>query len=198
MNPGLPPSNIWPDRRRHFDCDRCQQLAEVKQKSRPTPLFERPTVRDILSSKIASLLEDCRAVSAVEFAITAPLLIGMLIPLVDLGLGIAKNTQLHNAAHAGAQYALVNGWDNTAIRSAVTNATNLSPIEALPAPSQSCGCPTGTAVTQVTCGSVCSDGSNAGTYVTVNARSSYVPVIQYPMLGSSFTLVATSIVRINQ
>jgi Flp pilus assembly protein TadG len=48
-------------------------------------------VQGILSSIIASLLQDCRAVSAVEFAITTPLLIGMLIPLVDLGLGIAKS-----------------------------------------------------------------------------------------------------------
>lgn len=155
-------------------------------------------MRDILSSKIASLLEDCRAVSAVEFALTAPLLIGMLIPLIDLGLGIAKNTQLRNAAQAGAQYALVNGWDSTAIQAAATSATKLSPIEVLPAPSQSCGCPTGTTVSPVACGSVCSDGANAGTYVTVNARSSYTPVIPYPMLGSSVTLVATSIVRINQ
>jgi len=135
-------------------------------------------------------------VSAVEFAITAPLLIGMLIPLVDLGLGIAKNTQLHNAAHAGAQYALVNGWDITAIQTAVTGATTLLPIQALPVPSQSCGCPNGTAVTAAACGSVCSDGANAGTYVTVNAQSSYTPVIAYPLLGSSITLVATSMVRI--
>jgi Flp pilus assembly protein TadG len=155
-------------------------------------------VQGRLSSKIASVLQDCRAVSAVEFAVTAPLLIGMLIPLVDLGMGIAKNTQLHNAAQAGAQYALANGWDSTAIQNAVTNATKLSPIEALPAPSQSCGCPTGTTVTAVSCGSVCSDGANAGTYVTVNARSSYTPVIPYPMLGSPVILVATSIVRINQ
>ena len=155
-------------------------------------------MQGILSSKIASLFHDCRAVSAVEFAITAPLLIGMLIPLVDLGLGIAKNTQLHNAAQAGAQYALANGWDSTAIQNAVTSATKLSPIEALPAPSQNCSCPTGTAVTTVACGSVCSDGANAGTYVTVNARSSYTPVIPYPMFGKSISLVATSIVRINQ
>jgi len=129
-------------------------------------------VQGILSSKIASLLQDGRAVSAVEFAITAPLLIGMLIPLVDLGLGIAKNTQLQNAAQAGAQYAFVNGWDSTAIQNAVTNATNLSPIEALPSPSQSCRCPTGTALTPVACGSVCSDGTNAGTYVTGDDRPS--------------------------
>ena len=147
---------------------------------------------------VRGILQDCRAVSAVEFAITAPLLIGMLIPLVDLGLGIAKNTQLRNAAQAGAQYALVNGWDSTAIQSAVTNATTLSPIQALPAPSQSCGCPTGTTVSSATCGSVCSNGANAGTYVTINARSTYTPVIPYPMLGSSVTLVATSTVRINQ
>jgi len=86
-------------------------------------------------------------VAAVEFAITAPLLMGMLIPIVDLGMGIAKNTQLRNAAQAGAQYAFVNGWDSAAIQNAVTNATKLSPIEALRAPSQSCGCPTGATVT---------------------------------------------------
>ena len=148
--------------------------------------------------KLRATLEDCRAVSAVEFALTAPLLIGMLIPLADLGLGIAKNTQLHNAAQAGAQFAFVNGWNSTAIQNAVTSATTLSPIEVLPAPTQSCGCPTGTAVAPVSCGSVCPDGANAGTYVTVNARSSYTPILPYPVLGSTVTLVATSMVRINQ
>ena len=154
------------------------------------------TVERIMIATFRELFRDCRAVSAVEFAITAPLLIGLLIPTADLGLAIAKNTQLHNAAQAGAQYALANGWDSAGIQTAVLNATKVSPITLNPAPQQSCGCPTGSAITSATCGSACPDLSVAGTYVSVSAQTVYNPVVPYPLIGPSITLRASQIIRI--
>jgi Flp pilus assembly protein TadG len=148
--------------------------------------------------RLRAALRDTRAVSAVEFALMAPLLIAIWIPVVDLGAWLSQKTQVQDAAQAGAQFALINGWDSTGIQNAVTSATKLSSITASPAPSRSCGCATGTAVSPVACGSVCADGANAGLYVTVNAKSFYTPLISYPMLGSSISLVAASTVRINQ
>ncbi len=103
---------------------------------------------------------------------------------------------MQDAAQAGAQYALLKGWNSTAIQNAVTRATPLSSITASPAPTQSCGCPNGTTVTAAGCGTPCPGGATPGTYVTVNARASYSPLINYPVLGSSVTLTAQSIVRI--
>ena len=52
------------------------------------------TVERIMIATFREFFRDWRAVSAVEFAIAAPLLIGILIPTADLGLAISKNTQL--------------------------------------------------------------------------------------------------------
>ena len=154
------------------------------------------TVERIMIATLRKFFCDRRAVSAVEFAITAPVLIGILIPTTDLGLAFAKKTQLHNAAQAGAQYALANGWDSTGIKNAVMNATKVSPITLTPAPQQTCGCPTSSGITIAQCGSVCPDLSDAGTYVTVSAQTVYNPVFPYPIMGSALTLSASTMIRI--
>jgi Flp pilus assembly protein TadG len=135
-------------------------------------------------------------VSSVEFALAAPLLITILTVLVDFGVGFYEKMQVEDAAQAGAQYALIHGWDSSAIQNAVTNATTLSGVTASPVPTKTCGCPSGTAVTTATCGAVCSNGLSAGTYVTVNAQASYTPWISYAVLGTNVTLTAQSVARI--
>ena len=103
---------------------------------------------------------------------------------------------LAQAAQAGAEYAVIKGWNSAAISGAVTGATGLTGLAANPAPVQSCGCPTGTAITAATCNSTCAAGGTAGTYVTVSAQSSYSTLIAYPGVTSPMTLSATSVVRI--
>jgi Flp pilus assembly protein TadG len=135
-------------------------------------------------------------VSSVEFALAAPMLAAILALLVDFGMGFYEKLQVYDAAQAGAQYAVVHGWDSTAIENAVTNATTLTGVRASPSPAQSCGCPSSSGVTSATCGSTCSNGLSAGTYVTVNAQVSYSPLMTSPILGSTITLTAQSIARI--
>ena len=139
--------------------------------------------------------------SAIEFALAAPILLGLLVPLVDLGLAFSKQIEVQQAAQAGAQYALLHGYDSTAIANAVTAATTLTLLPAdpvtNPAPSQRCACPTGTAIgPQVSCGSSCADGEFAGSYVFVSAQSAYTPPLPYSVLGSSVTLTALAAVRV--
>jgi len=141
----------------------------------------------------------CRSregVSSVEFALAAPLLAGLLALLVDFGIGFYDKMQVDDAAQAGAQYAVVHGWDSTAIQNAVTNATPLSGISASPAPTQTCGCPNGTGVTTASCGATCTNGQTAGTYVTVSSQATYTPMLSYPIFGSTITLTGQSVARI--
>lgn len=148
---------------------------------------------------LASLRRATAGTSATEFAIAAPMFFIMLVPLVDLGLGLTEKMQVNGAAAAGSQYALLNGFNQSQIVQAVQNGTSLGGVSASPLPTQSCGCPnaSGTGVTTVSCGSTCaSTGEGAGTYVTVYARVNYVPLLSYASLGSSVTLSASSTVRI--
>jgi Flp pilus assembly protein TadG len=146
-------------------------------------------------ARLAGLLGARDGSAAVEFSIAAPVLTIILVPMVDIGMAVYQQMQVQDAAQAGAQYAMAHGWNSSSIQSAVTSATALS-VSASPAPSKSCGCPDGSSVTAATCGSNCSDGRPAGSYVTVNAQATYTPLFSYPVMGSSVTLSAQATARI--
>ena len=102
--------------------------------------------------------------TAVEFALAAPLLLGLLMPVADLGLAYSQQIQVQQAAQAGAQYASLRPWNSnstTAITSAVTSATRLSALTAWPAPIQICGCPDGSKIAVATCDSLCANTESA-------------------------------------
>lgn len=141
--------------------------------------------------------DDKTGIAAIEFAIIIPMLMLMFVGLVDLGIGVYRSMEVKNAAQAGAEYAVVNGFNASAISTAVTSATRYSSIAASPAPTQFCGCASNTGVTNATCGATCSNGFTAGTYVTVSAAATYYSSLIYSRLfPKSFALTAISTVRI--
>lgn len=149
-------------------------------------------------TKRSSLLVAEDGVSAIEFALVVSILCVLVLGILDFGVGFWEQMQVGSAAVAGADYAVKNGYDSSAIQTAVTSATGLSAIEASPAPSQSCGCPDATAgIISATCGASCSGGGTAGKYVTVNARVSYTTIFGWPGIPQPMTLTASTMVRIN-
>ena len=146
--------------------------------------------------RLAFLMRAERGNAAIEFALATPILIGLLEPVADLGIAFSQQLQVQQAAQAGAQYALLHGYNSSAISNAVTAATALPSVSASPAPTQGCGCPTGTTISTVACASVCPNGETAGTYVFVNAQYPYTSVMPYSVLGSQTTLTAQASVRI--
>jgi Flp pilus assembly protein TadG len=151
------------------------------------------------SRRAGSLVHLREGTSVVEFALAAPVLMGLLVPLADLGIAYSRQLQVEQAAQAGAQYASVHPWNSNsvnAISNAVTSAGALDGISASPAPSQVCGCPSGSAVTSYGCNSTCPNGQTAGYYVVVNAQLPYAPPLPYSVLGNSMTLAAQTTVRI--
>ena len=137
-------------------------------------------------------------VSAVEFAFVAGILSMLLLGICDFGLGFWEQMQVANAARAGAEYAVKNGYNSTNIQTAVVNATNLSGIQANPAPSTSCGCSNAaTGVTAATCGTTCPDGGTTGTFVTVSAQVSYRTLFAWPGISNPMTLASSATVRLN-
>ena len=138
-----------------------------------------------------------RGMAAVEFAIAAGFLSLALVGLYDLGRASWTRMQVVSAAHVGAAFAAANGFNANLISNAVANSSSLSTLSATPAPASVCGCPGGTAgVTIVACGSACSDGGGAGTYVQVAARGTYTFTFRYPYVASPLVLTATALTRI--
>ena len=100
------------------------------------------------ADRVAALVCGEIGTSAVEFALAAPILMGLLVPMADLGMAFSDQIEVQQAAAAGAQYAALHPWNSnsaTAIANAVTAATTLA-VTASPAPSQTCGCPSSSTV----------------------------------------------------
>jgi len=146
---------------------------------------------------IRRLLGERSGAAAVELALALPFLAAVLLPMVDIGMAAYQQMAVDDAAQAGAAYALVHGWNSSAIQAAVASASDIAGISASPAPSQFCGCPSGSAVATASCGSNCANGQAAGTYVTVSARRSFTPLVPYSGFGASTVLSASSTVRLN-
>jgi Flp pilus assembly protein TadG len=148
--------------------------------------------------RFSRLLVDDKGTAAIEFGLVGTTLTLLMLGLMDFGMGFWEQIQVGNAARAGAQYAIFNGWNQSGISTAITSATSLASISASPAPSQSCGCPSASSgITSATCGTNCTGGGLAGTYVTVNAQASYTPIFPISGFSSVVTLTATATVRID-
>jgi Flp pilus assembly protein TadG len=138
---------------------------------------------------------DRRGIAAVEFALVAPFLIATAVGLTDIGFGLYRAMQVDDAAHAGMRYALVHGYDATAISAQVAAVDGFT-VAASPAPERYCGCPSSSGVAQASCDTFCPDGSTTGTYVSVTASATYVPPISFPLIPESFALRSTSVARL--
>jgi len=143
---------------------------------RPKPRRIRPGARNIR--------RDERGVTAIEFAVIAPILVGMFISIVDLGLGLYTQVQLANAAQAGAAYAMQKGYNSLGMITVAQSSTRLTGVSVTT--SQFCGCPSSSGVTTTACDASCSDGLTAGTFAQVTATKDYATILSYPGLPSSF------------
>lgn len=138
-----------------------------------------------------------KASSAIEFALLAPVLLFFLIAALDFGLGMARSMAVAWAVQAGAQYASMHQFDQTAIKAAVQSASQINDFTFSPQPTQFCGCAdSSSALRTVSCTTTCSNGKTAGTYVSVTAQSLYSTLFSYPGLPATFTLSASATVRI--
>jgi hypothetical protein len=140
-------------------------------------------------------VRDGGGIAAIEFAVIAPVLVLMFMCLTDLGLGISAKMQVDNAAQYGAQYALANGYNASAIISAVKNSSDMTPLTVTS--TLICGCPGANGVLpRLSCGVACPDGSMPGSFAHVSVTHTYVTLLPYPVLPSSFNLASQSTVRL--
>jgi len=146
--------------------------------------------------------------AALEFAIIVPFFALLIAFMVDAGGAIYARAQVQDAAQIGARYAQVNGWDSSAIANAVTVATDLANVSALPAPQLVCGCPTGTGITILTVSclagipvdTICTGTNPAqapGRYIIVGAQYAYSPPLAYATWPSVIMLKATATTRLD-
>jgi Flp pilus assembly protein TadG len=146
------------------------------------------------SGVIRRLREHAGANAAIEMALLAPILIFMIVGIADYAAATHRRMQVQHAAQAGADFAMRNAFNATAIGNAVTNAASAG-ITAIPAPVETCGCASGSTVTPALCSTTCAGGYTAGTYINVSAQGSYTTILPYPGIPSSITFNANAMSR---
>ncbi len=164
--------------------------------TRGSPMLLLQRASRTLSCDFTRALKDTTGAAAVEFGFMIPIFALMLISVTDIGLGVYRKMQVENAAQVGAQYAMVHGFDASAISMAVTSATNSTAVSATPSPTKYCACLTGSSIGTVSCGTICPGGTVAGTYTTVSAQGSYSTLFNYGVVPATYTYNALSTVRL--
>ena len=174
-----------------------------------------------LAGALRRLSRSRRGAAAVEFALLAPFLLGLMVPLGDMGAYVYDNMEIQLAAQAGGEYAARHGWDPTGIENAILSAapslnlqlvdnqfaapnnTDVLPSPFTPVNVQFCGCADGTAITNVVqpCPNprpTCANGFQAGVYYSIGARTFYHTIsgFQYPFIPDGQVISAWSTVRV--
>jgi Flp pilus assembly protein TadG len=148
--------------------------------------------------------------AAVEFAVTLPILVLVLIGIFDYGQAVNLSTKLQNGARAAAQYALYYPGDAAGTSSnaakAAQNATNDTSMT-VSSVSTTCKCidsSTGViSTTSTSCTGTCATGSTLGHFLTVTTQQTFTPtfnISRLPVLGAtaiaSMTLTGSAQIQV--
>lgn len=135
----------------------------------------------------------------IEFALTTPLLMLLLMGLIEIGRFAYFSILVGNAAHAGAFYgsqSILTANDTTGIQNAVLNdGQNVSGLSASPAPTIFLQCWNGTTATATTA-STCTGGAHAVEYIQAGASGRFNALINWPGLPQQMNLTRTATLRV--
>ena len=166
---------------------------------------------------LRSLARDTAGVALMEITLFVPILAFMSVAIIDFGLYFSYSIQVENAAQAAAQWAITNatqnGYSSGSLNTIKTagqhaNKTSLPSVYTainVSTPTLYCGCPsnvteaawTTSCALGIPAGTLCSDGSNPGTYVQVVASGTFTPFSKYgSFFPSSYNLSSTATVRV--
>jgi len=143
---------------------------------------------------------DTRGAIGVEYALSLPFLILMMVGLVDYGGLAFRETQLEAAARSGGQYALIDGksGDTAGIEAAVYDALGLDPDSGALSFNITYEwlCPDGTAATSI--GDFCGADADIppGYFMRLNVSESYEMWVPYPLLPETHDITGEVVVRV--
>ncbi len=139
----------------------------------------------------AWLASSQRGAAAVEFALLVTVITAALTGIVNYGLAMVNKMELTSATRAGAQLALLDASDTSAIKQAVVDSTNLPITTGNVTTTEFCACADGTSPNPV-CGGTCNDSStNDSNFMTMSVSYTHTLLL----LGTTITITGSTTVR---
>ena len=130
-----------------------------------------------------------KGAAAVEFALIVPAIRAARLGIVNYGLAMYDKMELVGAARAGAQQAIFDRTDTTAIKTAVVNSTNLGITTADVTTTESYLCADGTVIALAT--DTCVNSDPLQYYMTITANYTHTLLL----LGTTMNLSGSVKVR---
>lgn len=123
---------------------------------------------------LVNFLRDERGVSAVEFALTVPILLFSLLGVVDIGTAVYKRADMEAALRSGVQYFMNGGEDLDVAEAVVEDSWTTKPDTVTVVADRICFC--GSAVSS--CNEVCSDtGKSPTAYNRIQATAIFEGIL---------------------
>lgn len=151
-----------------------------------------------LANRAKTFLHDRRGVSAIEFAVTVPAIVVIVLGTFDLGNLIQQKMKLDEAVHAGGIYAMSFPINTSGIQTAVAAAlpTGWRNDVVVGSPSMTCACWTaggGEIAADCTTTQIVCSGAITERFVTVTATKPFTPLL---LIGLANSVSATYVARI--
>jgi Flp pilus assembly protein TadG len=125
--------------------------------------------------------QDTRGVSAVEFALTVPVLLFSLLGVVDLGNIVYRRHDMESALRSGVQY-FMNGGENLSKAEQVVNESwTTKPDGVTVAAETFCLC----GATEHACNTLCDDDTYPASYHQINASATFPGILMDDNYNSS-------------
>ena len=125
-----------------------------------------------------TFLSDRRGNAAVEFAIIAPILVGMFLTSYGIWEASSRGRDMNSALDAGAAYYMNGGADDVAAKVTLQSAWRHRPSDSSINLDHSCMCQT----VPMACTSLCADNSAPGDYVDMKLSATSPTALNSPQL----------------
>jgi Flp pilus assembly protein TadG len=146
-----------------------------------------------LLQRVVSIAHTADGSSLVELAFVMPVLVLVLMGTADFGRAYTVAIQVQSAAEAGALYGSQNSTDTAGmITAAKLDGSSVKGIAATAV--YGCECPDGTSAS-ASCGTLPTCSANTVNYIDVGVSATYVPLLPYPGIRSTFALTGRSRMR---
>jgi Flp pilus assembly protein TadG len=122
---------------------------------------------------LRQFVRDERGVSAVEFALTVPVLLFSLLGVVDLGNVVYQRSDMESALRAGIQYFMNGGDDLAKAEEVVNNSWTTKPDGVSVVAETFCLC----ANVEHACNALCDDGSYPESYNRLRATATFPGIL---------------------
>jgi Flp pilus assembly protein TadG len=116
---------------------------------------------------------DERGVSAIEFALTVPVLLISLLGVVDIGNVVYKRSDMESALRAGIQYFMNGGDDLSIAEDVVNNSWTTKPDGVYIVAEKLCTC----SAIEHACNALCDDGTYPVSYKRLRATATFPGIL---------------------